>query len=153
MDPEILIYFWLIIAVIAGIGELVTAAFFLAPFAVGAAGAGIVAWAGGNFAWQLLTFTGASIATLGAVRLWTKKSVPSKGSNVGAERYHNKTGIVTETIDWKKGTGMVRMETEIWNAKTENDEGSIPAETPVDIIKVEGTKLVVQLRDLGPTKN
>src|SRR3989442_14574171 len=59
---------WVIAAGAFGVGEMLTMGFFLAPFAIGAALAGIVdlAGAGGIAAW--VVFVVASVMTLGLVR-------------------------------------------------------------------------------------
>jgi membrane protein implicated in regulation of membrane protease activity len=59
---------WVIVLGATGIGEMLTAGFFLAPFAIGAALAAIVELAGAPDLAAWIVFVFASFATLGVVR-------------------------------------------------------------------------------------
>ena len=41
--PELELLVWVVVAILSGIGELLTGSFFLLPFAIGAAAAGLAA--------------------------------------------------------------------------------------------------------------
>ncbi|MDX6713464.1 MAG: hypothetical protein QOH30_22, partial [Baekduia sp.] len=65
MDPWVV---WLIAGVFASVGEILTAGFFLAPFAVGAFAAMLASLAGGGDVVQLLTFAVVTMASFGVLR-------------------------------------------------------------------------------------
>ena len=64
---------------------------------------------------------------------------------VGAKRYLNAVGTVTESVDRVAGTGRVRVETELWRATTDADN-VIEAGAEVKVVDVRGARLVVEPR-------
>ena len=64
---------------------------------------------------------------------------------VGAKRYVDAVGLVTEDIDRVSGSGRVRVETENWRATTDSD-GVIESGTEVLVVNVRGARLVVEPR-------
>ena len=54
----------------------------------------------------------------------------------------NKRGIVIKDINPIQGTGQVKVNGEIWSAKTENDV-TIKEGTEIEVVKIDGVKLVV----------
>ena len=62
---------------------------------------------------------------------------------VGAKRYVDARGTVTEAIDPFSGEGRVRVETEQWRATTDLDE-VIDTGTPIVVVDVRGARLVVE---------
>ena len=146
MDSDSLQWIWVAAAVILAIGELLTAGFFLLPFAVGAAAAAVLAFLGVGFVWQLLVFVIVSVSFLAILQRYARTERSDTPVQAGADRYHGRTALVTEDIDWEAGTGQVRMETEDWRATTEDQE-SISRGTRVKVIRVTGTRLVVEPND------
>jgi membrane protein implicated in regulation of membrane protease activity len=144
VDAENWQWIWVVAAVILAIGELLTAGFFLLPFAVGAAAAAILAFAGASPVWQLLAFTIISVGFLVLLQRYARRreddDVPARA---GADRYHGRTALVVEPVYRLTGAGQVRMETEDWRATTDSDD-EIPAGVEVRVIEVRGTRLVVE---------
>ena len=136
-------WLWVGAAVLLGIGELLTAGFFLLPFAVGAAAAAILAFLGVTFALQLVTFVVISVVFLAVLQRFAKEEQSDGTEPAGGGRYHGKTAIVLEPVNRLAGTGFVRMETEEWRATTDVDE-EIPVGVEVLITEVRGTRLVVE---------
>ena len=136
-------WLWVGAAVLLGIGELLTAGFFLLPFAVGAAAAAILAFLGVPFALQLVTFVVISVVFLAVLQRFAKEEQSDGMEPAGAGRYHGKTAIVLEPVNRLAGTGSVRMETEQWRATTDGNK-EIPVGEEVLIIEVRGTRLVVE---------
>ena len=136
-------WLWVGAAVLLGIGELLTAGFFLLPFAVGAAGAAILAFLGVPFGLQLVTFVVISVVFLAILQRFAKEEQSNGTEPAGAGRFHGKTAIVLEPVDRFAGTGSVRLETEQWRATTDLDE-EIPVGEEVLILEVRGTRLVVE---------
>ncbi len=132
-------WLWTITAFVFAVGEIFTAGFFLLPFAIGAGAAAVLAWIGADQAWQWGAFLLVSIVTL----LWMRKFSPehTPGPDIGANRYRNRTGFVTEEIDEAAGTGRVKVDSEEWRATADEvvEQGA-----RVRIISVAGTKFIVE---------
>ncbi|MCB0048649.1 MAG: NfeD family protein, partial [Caldilinea sp.] len=134
---------WAAMALIFMIAELFTAGFFLVCFGVGAAAAAIMALLGFSPIWQ----GGVFIVVSGIALLLTRplaRSLNERGVNtVGSDRVLNKEAIVLAEINPTLGSGLVRVDTEEWRAVTE-DGRSITKGTVVKVIRIDGTRLVVQ---------
>jgi membrane protein implicated in regulation of membrane protease activity len=141
MDNEIWRWIWVGAAVVFGVGEMLTAGFFMLPFAVGALAAVPLAWLGVHEMIQLTVFLAVSVVTLMAIQRMVRRADEHQPA-VGANRFMNSTGIVIEEIDRASGHGRVRVDTENWRATTDGD--AIPEGTEVRIVEVRGTRLVVE---------
>lgn len=87
-----------------------------------------------------------SIIALVALRRFAKKDQDVLHP-VGAKRYVDAVGIVTETIDRKAGTGRVRVDTEQWRAMADYDE-VIEVDTLIAVRDVRGARLVVEPKEI-----
>lgn len=132
-------WIWTITAFVFAVGEIFTAGFFLLPFAVGAAASAVLAWIGAGAVWQWSAFLVVSLVTLLWMRRFSPEHMP--GPDIGANRYRNKLGFVTEAIDPHSGEGRVRVDNEEWRATASNpiEEGA-----RVRIAQVSGTRFVVE---------
>lgn len=146
-DIELWRWIWVGAFVVLGVGEMVTAGLFMLPFAIAAGAAAILAWFGVAIWVQLLVFLLASAAALWGIRRFAWRS-NEPSHPVGAKRYVNARGTVTEAVDSVAGTGRVRLETELWRATTDSDT-VIDAGTEIQVVDVRGARLVVQPRP-GP---
>lgn len=134
---------WLVAAAALAIGEMVTAGFFLLPFAVGAGAAGILAIVGASIPSQIVTFVVVSVLVLWLLQRFARKDLHGELLPVGAARYMGALAVVTEDVNRVHGTGMVKMGTEVWRATTDgNDDIEIGAE--VRVVEVRGARLVVE---------
>lgn len=136
---------WFVAAALLAVGEMLTAGFFLLPFAAGAVAAGVLALTGIGVAVQLITFVVISLLSLYLLQRFARKDVHGELLPVGAARYIGASALVTETINRVRGEGMVRMGTEKWRATTDQDV-EIPVGTEVRVIEVRGARLVVEPR-------
>lgn len=143
-DIEVWRWIWVGAFVVLGIGEMVTAGLFMLPFAIGAAAAGILAWFEVAIWIQLLVFLVVSIGALFGLRKFAWRSTEPTHS-VGARRYVDAVGTVTESVNRVSGTGRVRVETEHWRATTDTDDVIEPG-TEVLVVDVRGARLVVEPR-------
>ncbi len=141
-DIEVWRWIWIIGAAALGVGEMLTAGFFLLPFAIGAVAAAILAFANVVVPVQIGVFIGASILALWGMQrfAWRERETVHP---IGAKRYVDARATVTETVDRVAGTGRVRMDTESWRATTTLDE-SIEPGTEVRVVEVTGARLVVE---------
>jgi membrane protein implicated in regulation of membrane protease activity len=133
---------WLIAAGVLAIGEMLTAGFFLLPFAAGAAVAGILALLSIAVPIQIVTFVLVSVLSLWLLQRFAKKDVHGELLPVGAARFVGASAIVLQPVK-KFQDGMVKLGTQEWRAATDKDE-EIPAGTEVRVIEVRGARLVVE---------
>lgn len=140
MDNEVWRWLWTIFAIVMGIGEIFTAGFFLLPFAIGAASAAILAWAGTGILAQWLVFFGVSIVSLAYLRRFITRQDEAEQPKVGANRWVGAEGIVLEDIDPHTGAGMVRVATEEWRATALQP---IPKDARIIVNEVRGARFVV----------
>jgi membrane protein implicated in regulation of membrane protease activity len=133
---------WFISAAILAVGELLTAGFFLLPFAVGAAAAGVLALIGIAPALQVVTFVVISVGSLWLLQQFAKKDRHGELIAVGAARYTGAVALVLEPVS-KFEAGWVKMGSEDWRATTDRDD-VIEANTEVRVIEVRGARLVVE---------
>ena len=138
-------YIWMIIAALFIVGEIFTAGFFLLWFGIGAAVAGILALLGLGFVWQMGAFVLVSGVLFAVSRKFADKFTKSQPPGIGADRVIGKEGVVIEEISNTNNTGRVRLKREEWRA--ESDSGDvIPLGNQVEVIRLEGTHLVVTIK-------
>ncbi len=141
MDNETWRWIWLGFAAVMGVAEIVTAGFFILPFAVGGIVAFLLAWFGASTIVQWTVFIIVSLVSLVLLQMYAKKD-RAEQHPVGANRFVDKTALVLEDIDRVAAAGRVRMDTEEWRATTEGDP--ISAGTEVRIVGVVGSRLLVE---------
>ena len=146
MDPEVWRWIWLVAAATFVVGEIITgASFFILPFAVGAAAAAVLAFAGASDFWQWLAFLGVSLASFAAVRPLVKRL--NQGNNpagVGADRLIGETGVVITDLDpTAEKLGTVRIGREEWPAQSA-DRQPIVSGSRIKVLEIQGTRAIVQ---------
>jgi membrane protein implicated in regulation of membrane protease activity len=135
---------WLIAGVFAGVGEILTAGFFLAPFAVGAFGAMLVALVGGGGAIQLIVFAVLTLACFGLVRPIAKRHMYTPPQiRTGAAALVGRNAIVLDRIANDEGVGSVRLDGEVWTARSYDEDHVIPAGTKVQVVEIRGATAIV----------
>ncbi len=141
MDTETWRWIWIGAALFLGMAEIVTAGFFMLPFAVGAVIAAALAFMDVAPAIQLIVFIATSLVALILLQRFVRHG-DEKQAPVGANRFVDRTAVVLDAIKRTAGTGRVRMDSEEWRATTDGDDIAVGAE--VRIIEVRGTRLVVE---------
>jgi membrane protein implicated in regulation of membrane protease activity len=143
-SPEQWRWVWIIGAAVFAVGEMLTpGSFFLAPFAVGALVAAILAFAGVGVATGWLVFIVVSIATLAALRpLARRLDRDALDHGVGARRLVGNRATVLRDIPGDTELGMVRIDREEWRAQS-TDGAPIAAGTTVRVAEVQGTRVIV----------
>ncbi len=137
-------WFWIILTVLLIVGEIFTMGFFLLPFGVGAAVAAVTAWFGLGPIGQWIVFLGTSIPSLLLIKRFAERMTRDREPlRFASDRAVGKTGIVLERIAPHGGGGRVRVGMEEWRAQPETGS-EIPVETLIEVIRVEGTHLVVR---------
>lgn len=141
MDNETWRWIWVGAALFLGVAEMVTAGFFMLPFAAGAVVAAVLAFVGVDPAIQLIVFIASSLVGLIVLQRFVRREdehQPAMGSN----RFVGSRALVLEHIDPASGVGRVRMETEVWRATT--DGAPIEEGESVVVVDVRGARLVVE---------
>ena len=135
---------WLILAVVFGVGEILTLGFFLAPFAGGAAVAAVVSAAGAPTAAALAVFLVIAIGLLLALRPLARahRRLPPS-IRTGTAALVGKQAMVLERIANGEGVGCVRLDGEVWTARAYDDDETFEAGTRVQVIEIRGATALV----------
>jgi membrane protein implicated in regulation of membrane protease activity len=141
--PVNMVIIWIIIAIVLAAVEGFTLGFVTIWFTIGAAAAAVVALAGGDPVIQVVVFFAVSIVLLIFTRpiLVKKLKVGREKNNI--ELLEGKRGLVTEAIAPFK-SGLVKVNGVIWTAVGDDNEFAAEAGSEVEIVRVEGVKLIVK---------
>jgi membrane protein implicated in regulation of membrane protease activity len=135
---------WLILAVIFGVGEILTLGFFLAPFAGGAAVAAVASAAGVGFAGSLAVFLAISVVLLLALRPVARahKRTPPQ-IRTGTAALVGKNATVLERIANSEGVGCVRIDGEVWTARAFMEDETFEPGARVQVVEIRGATALV----------
>jgi len=134
---------WLIVAGVFFLIEIATVGFLIFWLGIGALLAMVASFITDNIIIQTIVFVISSSLLIPLTKplvnkLWNKKTIPTNSYSL-----INKIGIVLQDINTIQGVGQVKVNGEIWSAKTE-DDSKIKEGTEVKILKIDGVKLVVE---------
>jgi membrane protein implicated in regulation of membrane protease activity len=134
---------WVIVACAFGIGEMLTTGFFLAPFAVAAAVAAVADVAvGGTVAW--VAFIAVALLTLVLVRPVVRSHLKMPPQiRTGAAALVGKQAIVLERIANGEGVGCVKIDGEVWTARSLYDDQVIQRGARVEVVDIKGATALV----------
>jgi len=141
MDAWIL---WVVAACVLGVGEMHQGGFYLAPFAIGAATAALVSVAGVGVLLAALVFAGTSglvFATLRPVAQRHRRLPPS--IRTGAAALVGKPAVVLERIANREGVGCVKIDGEVWTARSFDEDEVIDAGERVEVVEIRGATALV----------
>ena len=140
--------FWVILAVILAVGEIVSLSFFLAPFAVGAGAAALLDAAGVGVGGQFAAFLASSLLLLTVVRPIARKHVNQPPQlRTGTAALVGETAIVIDRISNVDDVGSVRLKGQVWTARAYDDD-DLPIEPGkrVHVMEIRGaTALVTEI--------
>lgn len=133
---------WLVAAGIFFVIEIATVGFLIFWLGIGALLAMITSFITGNLIIQTVVFVISSSILIPLTKplvdkIGNKKTIPTNSYSL-----INKHGIVTQDIDTIQGIGQVKVNGEIWSAKTENDL-KIEKGTEIEVTRIDGVKLIV----------
>ena len=142
--PEEWRWVWLIAGTLFAVGEMLTpGSFFLAPLAVGALTAAILAFAGVGVAVEWIVFIVVSIATLMLLRpLARRLDRDALDHGVGSRRLVGTSATVLQAIPGNAELGLVRVDREEWRAQS-TDGSPIAEGAMVRVADVQGTRVIV----------
>jgi len=134
---------WIAAALVFGGLEIKLSGFVTLWFAVGALVSALAAGLGLGINFQLVLFTGVSVALFSASRTIFKRAFMRSASNlkVGVEAMVGQEAVVTEALSDPHG-GTVRINGELWTARSL--AGPMAEGERVTVEQVEGLKLWVR---------
>ena len=133
---------WLVLLVGFVVLEAVTVKLLCIWFAAGSLAAMVVSLLGGAMWLQVLVFFVVSIVLFAALWPMAKKHLKPKLVATNTDALVGRICTVTETID-ALDSGRVKVGDVTWSARCENGE-IISAGTQVKILKIQGTKVLVE---------
>ncbi len=135
---------WIGIAIVLGIVEVETAQFVSIWGAIGAIVTAFPAYLGVNFEVQLLVFAITTVLLLILTRPFVSKIAKPKVVHTNAKMVIGCVGIVTEQIDNESDLGRATVNGISWTARAEKDDVLITPSTKVEVLAIEGVKLIVR---------
>jgi membrane protein implicated in regulation of membrane protease activity len=141
MDAWVL---WLIAAVVLAVAEMINLSFYLFPFAIGAAAAALVSLAGGGTPIAVVVFAVLTAVSFGIVRPIARRHLQTPPQvRTGTAALIGRTAIVLERIANDEGVGCVRLDGEIWTARSYDDDRVIEPGTRVHVMEIRGATALV----------
>ena len=139
--------YWLIALVIFLVIEAATLGLATIWFAGGELVALIAAMCGAGIVIQIVLFLVVSLVLLFFTRPLAVRFLNKDTLKTNVDRVVGMEGVVTEEISNLAGTGRVSLEGNMWTARTENEGGTIPVDAVVTVLRVEGVKLIVKVKE------
>lgn len=136
--------FWLVAACVLGAGEMHTGGFFLGPFAIGAAAAALLSLAGVGAAGTVAAFFICALLVLLTLRPMARRHrrLPPQ-VRTGAAALVGRDAMVLERIANREGVGCVKIDGEVWTARSYDDDEVIPAGEQVQVVEIRGATALV----------
>ena len=143
---------WLIVAGIFFILEMATVGFLIFWFGLGALLALISSLFTDNIIIQTSIFVLSSGLLVFLTRPFVNKFAKTDKVETNAFSIIGKTGLVIKDIDPLNDVGQIKVDGEIWSAKSENE---IPIEkgTQIEVCSISGVKAVVAVKEVCSSKN
>lgn len=135
---------WLVLLIGSLVLESITLQLFSVWFAAGALAALVAALLHAPVWLQVTLFVVVTAASLAATRPLVKKLMSGKVQPTNADRYLEKTGVVTEEIDNRRATGQIKVEGADWTARSLAEGVVIPVDQLVRVKEIQGVKAMVE---------
>ena len=147
MSPEVIQgTIWIGVMALAIIFEIITVDMTSIWFAGGALVASIAAYCGASITVQIIIFMVVSVLLLLALKPLMKKRLKVEVTPTNADELIGEVYPAMTDIGPGKETGQIKIRDVEWRAVSENG-AAIGKDTPVKILRIEGTKLVVEPAD------
>ena len=142
---------WVVLGVVLAVAEIFTTTLFLIMFAAGAFAAAAAAALGAPTALQALIFTLVSALSVAVVRpvirRHARSALESGEQAFGVEALEGATALVLEPVDAEHG--LVKIDGELWSARSYDVTRSYSAGERVQVIKVRGATALVWQDDIS----
>lgn len=134
---------WLVVALVLAVGEMATAGFFLAPFAVAAGFAAGLALVGLGAALSLVGFVLAAGLAFGFVRPIARRHTQMPPQiRTGTAALVGTSGLVVARTD--RDAGQVKLGGQVWSARTYlEDDPPIDPGQRVQVVEIRGATALV----------
>ena len=135
---------WLVLSGIFLVIEIINVGFLMFWFSVGSIAALVVSLFTDNIVIQSAVFIVTSTILLFATKPFVNKILPKEPKiKTNSFSLEGKTGKVTIEIKPDDGIGQIKVDGEVWSAKS--DDGTyIPKDTEIIVEKIEGVKAIVK---------
>lgn len=140
---EYMPYIWLAVIATAIFLEVQTSALVAIWFIPAAVVTTVLAFFDIPILWQIIIFLSLSLICLGISRICFKNQRIIRYTPTNADAVIGQQAIVTEQICNIKNKGLVKIQGQIWSAKSE-DNSVIEANEIVIVVAIEGVKLIVK---------
>lgn len=134
---------WLIAAGVFFVLEIFTVGFLVFWLGIGCLLAMLVSFITDSIIVQTAVFVISSGLLIFATKPLVKKIAQRDNAKTNVYSLVGKKAIVTEDIDWATGSGQIKIEGQVWSAKTK-EQVNIPKGTEVEIESIEGVKTFVK---------
>ena len=139
------IAFWLVLAILFVVVELVSVSLLSIWFAVGAVCAMAVAWLKGPLYLQILIFLVVSGGMLVLIRKWAVKHVNGNKTKTNAtDRAVGQITRITERVSNLDQTGRAVVLGQDWSVRAEDDKITFEVGDLVQVVRISGVKLIVK---------
>jgi len=135
-------YLWLVFVLLSALTEALTRRFWVIGFALGALVAMILAFCDVAVAVQVAVFAACGILSLIFIRPLLATFFVGKSESFSIESAVGEKCVVAERIDNLAGRGAIILNGFEWAARTVSDELTVEEGERVEIIAVEGVKLI-----------
>jgi membrane protein implicated in regulation of membrane protease activity len=139
-------WFWVIVAIVFAIAEVMTVALFAVFITVGALGAAVVSLLGFNLLVQAIVLGVIGVVGILVARPYLVDRLHIGGRPAlrsGADSMVGQQTLLIEPIGGLEQPGHVKIAGELWPALTE-DGTALPASTPVIVTALRSTVLIVR---------
>ncbi|MGV9372550.1 NfeD family protein [Micromonospora tulbaghiae] len=143
--------FWIVLGVVLAVAEIFTTTLFLIMFGVGAFAAAGAAALGAPVALQAVIFAVVSALSVAVVRPVVRRharpALQTGEQPFGVEALEGATAVVLEPVDADRG--MVKIDGELWTARSYDATRTYAEGERVQVIKVRGATALVWQDDIS----
>lgn len=143
-DIMTMMIIWLVILIIAVVVEVLTLGLTTIWFAGGALAAIIAAMVGAPIAAQVIMFFVVSLVLLFFTRPVAVKYFNRDRVRTNVESLIGRQAIVISDVDNLQGIGQVTVGSQQWSARSVEDRITIPTGAVVNVMAINGVKLIVK---------
>ena len=141
-----MIWIWIAVIIVAIVVEVASMQLLSIWFAIGGLAALITSFFTDSVVVQMIVFVVFSAISLALIFPAVRKSLKKETVKTNADRYIGKLAVVTEDISNVDARGQVKVDNQIWSARSEGNV-DIPAGTKVNVLRIEGVKLIVSVAE------
>lgn len=138
-------HWWLILAIVLMIAEVLTSDFLLATFGIACLAGSAVAGFGADLTWQLAAFAVAAAMCLAVVRPAVKRWLYQSGEKLktNTDSMIGRRGTVVDDAAGDDAPGRVKIGGEEWRAVS-GSGAMLPAGTVVEIVSLDGSTVTIR---------